>query len=58
MITEFGKAIKFTEKSQNWCFKCWVYLLVDIYDEQRYYLTGVASATIQELNTKLYFPII
>ena len=41
-IVANGIAIKFTEKDYEWCRKCYVYVIVNIYKEMRYYVTSIA----------------
>ena len=39
-ILKDGLAIKFGKQDFAWCVKCWVYAIINIYVEQRYYLTS------------------
>lgn len=38
-VLEDGVAIRASRKDVDWCSKCYVYLLVNVEKEQRYYLT-------------------
>ena len=39
-----GKMYRFTETDANWCTRCFIYLLLDIEEGGRYYITGRASS--------------
>ena len=52
-IVANGIAIKFTEKDYEWCRKCYVYVIVNIYEEMRYYVTSIARRENDPLNEAL-----
>ena len=52
-IVSNGIAIKFTEKDYEWCRKCYVYVIVNIYEEMRYYITSIARRENDPLNEAL-----
>lgn len=35
-----GVGFKFSEKDHNWCVKCYIYVIVNIVEEGRYYITS------------------
>lgn len=37
-----GKLYRFTENDASWCTRCFIYLLLDIEEGGRYYVTGRA----------------
>jgi hypothetical protein len=39
-ITDNGVAVKFGEDDYNWCVKCYIYIIVNIVQEGRYYITS------------------
>lgn len=39
-ITENGIAIKFGENDFQWCVKCYIYVILNIVEEGRYYITS------------------
>ena len=43
-MTIGGKIFKFTNSDSGWCTKCAVYLLLDVTDIGRYYVTATARA--------------
>jgi len=42
-ILDKAVAIKMSQNDTNWCTKCWVYLIVNVEVEQRYYITSIAK---------------
>lgn len=40
-VTSTGKAIKFSDNEENWCRNCDIYVILNIYDEDRYYITSL-----------------
>lgn len=44
MLKDKGKVFRFASDDYEWCINCYVYLLVDVIDEGRYYITGQALA--------------
>ena len=52
-IVANGIAIKFTEKDYEWCRKCYVYVIVNIYEEMRYYITSIARRENDPLSESL-----
>ena len=42
-----------TEKDYEWCRKCYVYVIVNIYEEMRYYVTSIARRENDPLNEAL-----
>lgn len=47
-----GVAVKFSNKDINWCTKCYVYFVVNVYSNQRYYITAKSNFEEKEI-TKL-----
>jgi hypothetical protein len=41
-VTRNGVAIKFGQQDANWCVNCFIYLIANIKDDQRYYVTSQA----------------
>jgi hypothetical protein len=52
-IVSNGVAIKFTEKDYSWCRKCYVYVILNIYTENRYYITSIARRENDQLTETL-----
>ena len=52
-IVKNGIAIKFTQNDYEWCRKCYVYVIVNVYEEMRYYITSVARRENDELTEQL-----
>ncbi len=44
MIIEYGKGFKITETMSNWCDLCYIYVLVEVVEDGRYWLTATAEA--------------
>lgn len=42
LVLEDGVAMRLSKKDVSWCSKCYVYLLINVETEQRYYLTTKA----------------
>jgi len=47
-IVDKGITIKFSKSDYNWCVKCWVYVIINVYDEQRYYIHTKAWSSREE----------
>ena len=52
-MLEEGIAIRFSDKDINWCRKCYIYLLVNVEVEQRYYVTSMAYMESPVINSKV-----
>ena len=52
-IMQDGIALRFNEKDQTWCIKCYVYVIINVYTEQRYYLTTKAKKGTKELRQSM-----
>ena len=39
-VLDQGMGIKFTENDYEWCVRCFIYVIVNVYKEQRYYITS------------------
>ena len=52
-VTATGKAIKFTDRDLKWCRNCAVYAILNIYDEDRYYITSVGRVENDELSNSI-----
>lgn len=48
-LTATGKAIKFTDRDYKWCRNCPVYGILNVYDEDRYYITSIGRVENDEL---------
>jgi hypothetical protein len=57
-IIDNGIAVKFMKGDLNWCVKCFVYILVNIYKEQRYYVTAESLWDNEELDKYQDFDIV
>ena len=54
-IIDTGKVFRFTSYDSGWCTKCYVYLILDVVDIGRYYITATARARNPQLvMTKTY----
>ena len=51
-VVDNGMGVKFTQKDIGWCTKCWIYFVVNVYKDERYYVTTQADYQTQEV-TKL-----
>jgi hypothetical protein len=49
-VTQTGKAIKFTDRDYKWCRNCAVYGILNVYDEDRYYITSLGRVENDELS--------
>jgi hypothetical protein len=52
-IVQNGIAIKFTEKDYQWCRKCYVYVILNVYEEMRYYITSIPRRENDPLTEKI-----
>jgi len=52
-LSASGKAVKFTDKHNKWCTKCAVYAILNVYEEDRYYITSVGRVDNDELSNVL-----
>jgi len=52
-IMEDGVAIKFGKKDYDWCVNCFIYLIANIYTEQRYYVTSQSLNSEPEMTESL-----
>lgn len=43
-LIQNGKAYFFNSDDYFWCTKCYTYIMVDVINPGRYYVTGTASA--------------
>lgn len=39
-LVDNGVGFKFSELDHNWCVKCYIYIIINIKDEGRYYITS------------------
>jgi len=49
-ISKTGKAIKFTDRDYKWCRNCAVYAILNVYSEDRYYITSLVRVANDELS--------
>lgn len=49
-VTSTGKAIKFSENEENWCRNCPIYAIINIYADDRYYITSIGRVDNDELS--------
>ena len=52
-IVDDGITIKFAKADFNWCVKCWVYVIINVYHEQRYYVTAKAFSSRETFMDKI-----
>lgn len=52
-VTATGKGIKFSENEENWCVNCPVYVILNVYEEDRYYVTSIGRVENDELSNTL-----
>lgn len=51
LVLEDGVAMRLSKKDVNWCSKCYVYILINVETEQRYYLTTKALTSEPKLTS-------
>lgn len=49
-VSSTGTAIKFTDKDYKWCRNCPIYAIINVYEEDRYYITSVGRVENDELS--------
>ena len=49
-IMNDGTALRFNSKDETWCFKCYVYVIINVFREQRYYMVTKSSKGNRELS--------
>jgi len=52
-VVDNAIAIKFGRDSDRWCTKCWVYIVLNVVVEQRYYITSISKQYNDALSTTL-----
>ena len=52
-VTASGKAIKFSDRNAKWCRNCAVYAILNIYEEDRYYITSLGRVENDELSNAI-----
>jgi hypothetical protein len=52
-VTSTGKAIKFSDNELNWCRNCDIYIILNVYEEDRYYVTSIGRAENDELSNDI-----
>lgn len=52
-VTATGKAIKFTDRNAKWCRNCPIYAILNIYQEDRYYITSLGRIENDELSNTI-----
>jgi hypothetical protein len=48
-VTSTGKALKLTDRDYKWCRNCAVYGILNVYEEDRYYITSIGRVANDEL---------
>ena len=48
-VLDGATGVQFGKGDSVWCTKCYIYLLVNVEKEQRYYLSAKAVSTLEEL---------
>lgn len=49
-VTSTGKSIKFSENEENWCRNCPIYAIINVYADDRYYITSIGRVDNDELS--------
>lgn len=52
-VTSRGKGIKFSEQDYRWCRNCPVYGILNVYDEDRYYITTLGRVENDALSNSI-----
>lgn len=48
-----GTTLKFSSNDPQWCTSCYIYVVLNIYDEDRYYFTTISRSINDPLNSLL-----
>ena len=52
-VTSTGKAIKFSDNEENWCRNCDIFVILNVYEEDRYYVTSIGRVENDELSNDI-----
>jgi hypothetical protein len=52
-VTSTGSAIKFSDNELNWCRNCDIYVILNVYEEDRYYITSIGRVDNDELSNDI-----
>lgn len=52
-IYQNGIGIKLTSDDYNWCKKCFIYVIMNIYQEDRYYISSLARRENDQLSKQI-----
>lgn len=48
-----GITLKFSSNDPQWCTSCYIYVVLNIYNEDRYYFTTISRSSTDPLNSLL-----
>jgi hypothetical protein len=52
-LVDNGVGFKFSELDANWCVKCYIYIILNIQEESRYYITSMGKSENPDLSESI-----